>query len=96
MKKQKIANILMMMVLCISPLMFLPWVYLTITYYIARYAMMLLTLGAFALTFSLTCTLSARFVRLLVLTILCMSCCLLFLPMYLPSGWGCSGMGVVG
>lgn len=83
MKKQKIANILMMMVLCVSPLMFLPWVYLTVTYYIARYAMMLLTLGAFALTFSLTRTLSARFVRLLILTILCMSICLLFLPMEL-------------
>ena len=83
MKKQKIANILMMMVLYISPLMFLPWVYLTVTYYIVRYVMMLLTLGAFALTFSLTRTLSARFVRLLVLTILCMSCCLLFLPMEL-------------
>ena len=83
MKKQKIANILMTMVLCMSPLMFLPWVYLTITYYIARYVMMLMTLAVFVLTFSLTRTLSARFVRLLILTILCMSVCLLFLPIEL-------------
>ncbi len=83
MKKQKIANILMTMVLCMSPLMFLPWVYMTITYYIARYAIMLMTLVVCALTFSLTRTLSARFVRLLILAILCMSPCMLFLPMEL-------------
>ena len=81
--KQKIANILMMVVLCMSPLMFLPWVYMTVIYYIARYAIMLMTLAVFTLTFSLTRTLSARFVRLLVLAILCMSPCILFLPMEL-------------
>ena len=81
MKKQKIANILIMMVLCMSPLMFLPWVYMTVSYYIARYVIMLMTLVAFALTFSLTRTLSARFVRLLALTVICMLPCLLFLPM---------------
>ena len=71
----------MIMVLCLSPLMFLPWVYMTVIYYIARYVIMLTTLVVFALTFSLTRTLSARFVRLLILTILCMSFCVLFLPM---------------
>ena len=81
--KQKIANILMMTVLCLSPLMFLPWVYMTVIYYIARYVIMLMTLVAFALSFSLTRVLSARFVRLLALAILCMSPCLLFLPMEL-------------
>ena len=83
MMKQKIANILMTMVLCVSPLMFLPWVYLTATYYVVRYVLMLVTLVVFVLTFSLTRTLSARFVRLLIPTIVCMSLCLFFLPMEL-------------
>ena len=80
MKKQKIANILIMVILCMSPLMFLPWVYMTVAYYIARYVIMLLTLVVFALTFSLNRMLSARFVRLLILAVLCMLPCVLFLP----------------
>ena len=79
--KQKVAKILTIIVLCISALMFLPWVYMTIAYYIARYVVMALMATVFVLTFSLNRSLSVRFVRLLILTILCMSICLLFLPM---------------
>ena len=79
--KQKVAKILTIIMLCVSALMFLPWVYMTIAYYIARYVVMALMATVFVLTFSLNRSFSARFVRLLILTILCMSLCLLFLPM---------------
>ena len=83
MKKQRIAKILVITILCLSTLMFLPWVYMSPVYYIARYLIMAMTAAALVLTFSLTCSLSARFVRLLLLTIACFSIALLFIPVYL-------------
>ena len=72
MQKQKIAKTLVATILCLSTIMFLPWIYLTPIYYIMRYAIMAMTAVAFVLTFSLTRTLSMRFVRLLILTVACM------------------------
>lgn len=80
--KQRIAKILIITILCVSTLMFLPWVYMTPVYYIARYIIMAMTAAAFVLTFSLTRSLSARFVRLLILTITCMIIVRLVIPMY--------------
>ncbi len=82
MKRQKIAKILIIATVCISALMFLPWVYMTPLYYIARYAIMAMMAVVFALTFSLTRSFSARFVRLLLLTICCMILVRLTIPMY--------------
>lgn len=80
MDKQKIAKILVTTVLCLSTLMFLPWIYMTLAYYIMRYVIMAAMAVAFVLTFSLTRTLSIRFVRLLILTIACMSLIFLLIP----------------
>jgi glycosyltransferase involved in cell wall biosynthesis len=80
MKKQKIAKILIITILCLSTLMFLPWIYLTPIYYIMRYAIMAMTAAAFVLTFSLTRCLSIRFVRLLLLTIACMVLIFFIIP----------------
>lgn len=80
MKKQKIAKILIVTILCLSSLMFLPWVYMTAAYYIARYVIMTMAVAALCLTFSLTNCLSIRFVRLLILTILCSALAMLFVP----------------
>ncbi len=80
--KQRIAKILIIAILCISTLMFLPWIYMTSVYYITRYLIMAMTAVAFALTFSLTRSLSARFVRLMILTILCMVIVWMIIPMY--------------
>lgn len=49
---------------------YLPWVYLTIIYYILRYAIMACMSTAFVLTFSLETYCSERFMRLFLLTIL--------------------------
>ena len=83
MDKQKIAKILIITILCLSTLMFLPWVYMSPVYYIARYLIMAMTAVALVLTFSLTRSMSARFVRLMLLTIACFSISLLFIPVYL-------------
>ena len=80
MNKQKIAKILIITILCLSTLMFLPWIYLTPIYYIMRYAIMAMTAAAFVLTFSLTRCLSIRFVRLLLLTIACMVLIFFIIP----------------
>jgi len=80
MKKQRITKILIITILCLSTVMFLPWIYLTPIYYIMRYAIMAMTAVAFVLTFSLTRFFSIRFVRLLLLTIACMLLILLIIP----------------
>lgn len=80
MKKQRIAKILVITILCLSTLMFLPWVYMTSAYYIARYLIMAMTFVAFVLTFSLTRFMAIRFVRLLLLTIACATLCMLCVP----------------
>lgn len=80
MKKQRIAKILIITILCLSTLMFLPWFYMTSIYYIARYLIMAMTVAALGLTFSLTRSLSVRFVRLLLLTIACMAVIYLIIP----------------
>lgn len=80
MDKQKIAKILVTTVLCLSTLMFLPWTYMTLAYYIMRYVIMAAMAVTFVLTFSLTRTLSMRFVRLLILTIVCMLLIFLLIP----------------
>lgn len=80
MQKQKIAKILIVTILCLSTLMFLPWIYLTPIYYIMRYAIMAMTAAAFVLTFSLTRFMSIRFVRLLLLTIACMILIFFIIP----------------
>ncbi len=80
MTKQKIAKALVIAVLITSTLMFLPWVYMTPVYYIARYVIMAMTAVTLVLTFSLNRCLSVRFVRLMLYTIICMSVLLLFVP----------------
>lgn len=80
MNKQKIAKTLIITILCLSTLMFLPWIYLTPIYYIMRYAIMAMTAAAFLLTFSLTRCMSIRFVRLLLLTIACMVLIFFIIP----------------
>ena len=80
MDKQKTAKILIITILCLSTLMFLPWIYLTPIYYIMRYAIMAMTAAAFVLTFSLTRCMSIRFVRLLLLTIACMVLIFFIIP----------------
>lgn len=80
MQKQKIAKTLVATILCLSTIMFLPWIYLTPIYYIMRYAIMAMTAAAFVLTFSLTRFMSMRFVRLLLLTIACMLLVFLVIP----------------
>ena len=80
MQKQKIAKTLVATILCLSTIMFLPWIYLTPIYYIMRYAIMAMTAAAFVLTFSLTRFMSMRFVRLLLLTIACMLLVFLIIP----------------
>lgn len=62
--KNKIAKYLLITTLALIAASFLPWVYMTLTYYIFRYAIMACTTAAFLLTFSLSKTLSPRFVRL--------------------------------
>lgn len=81
--KQRIAKILIIIILCLSTVMFLPWVYMMQAYYIARYVVMALTAVAFALTFSLSRSFSARFVRLLLVTIVCMSVFIFIIPIHL-------------
>jgi len=81
--KQRIAKSLIITILCLSTVMFLPWVYLMPAYYIARYVVMALTAVAFVLTFSLSRSLSARFVRLLLVTIVCMSVFIFIIPIHL-------------
>ena len=81
--KQRIAKILIITILCLSTVMFLPWVYMMQAYYIARYVVMALTAVAFVLTFSLSRSFSARFVRLLLVTILCMSVFIFIIPVHL-------------
>ena len=83
MKKQRIAKTLIIIVLCLSTLMFLPWIYMTPVYYIARYAVMAMTAVALILTFSLTRCLSVRFIRLILLTIFCMSVIFFIIPVHL-------------
>ena len=80
MDKQKIATILVITVLCLSTVMFLPWIYLTPIYYIMRYVIMAMTATAFVLTFSLTRVLSIRFVRLMLVTIACMLLFFILIP----------------
>ena len=80
MTKQKFAKAMIIAVLALSNLVFLPWFYLTPIYYIARYAIMVMTAGALVLTFSLDRYVSVRFLRLMLLTIICMSMLLLFVP----------------
>ena len=80
MKKQKIAKILVLIILGLSTLMFLPWIYLTPIYYIMRYIVMAMTAVAFVLTFSLTRFMSMRFVRLLLLTVACMVLIFFIIP----------------
>ena len=80
MNKQRIAKTLVITILVLSTLMFLPWIYLTPVYYIMRYAIMAMTAAALVLTFSLTRSLSVRFVRLLILTIVSMALVYLFIP----------------
>ena len=80
MNKQRIAKTLVITIFVLSTLMFLPWIYLTPVYYIMRYAIMAMTAAALVLTFSLTRSLSVRFVRLLILTIVSMALVYLFIP----------------
>ena len=80
MKKQKIAKILVLIILGLSTLMFLPWIYLTPIYYIMRYIVMAMTAVAFVLTFSLIRFMSMRFVRLLLLTVACMVLIFFIIP----------------
>lgn len=83
MDKQKIAKILVATALFLSTLMFLPWIYMSPIYYIMRYVIMAVTAVSFVLTFSLTRMLSIRFVRLIILTVVCMLLILLIIPVYL-------------
>lgn len=78
--KEKAARILVVAIMVVSTMMFLPWVYMTGIYYIARYIVMAMTMAAICLCFSLSDTLSVRFVRLLALTIACMLLLRVFLP----------------
>lgn len=78
--RQKIAKILISIILITSTLMFLPWIYMTGVYYIARYVIMAMMVAALILTFSLPDVLSVRFVRLIALTIALMGLLFLFLP----------------
>lgn len=80
MNKQKIAKILVTTVLCLSTLMFLPWIYMTVTYYIMRYVVMAAMAVAFVLDFSLTSIMSMRFVRLMAVTIVCMLLIFFLIP----------------
>lgn len=80
MNKQKLAKILVASVLFLSSLMFLPWVYMTVAYYIMRYVVMAVMAVAFVLTFSLTRIMSIRFVRLMSVTIVCMLLIFLLIP----------------
>lgn len=83
MNRERITKALIITILCLSTLMFLPWIYMTTIYYIARYVIMAMTAATFVLTFSLTRTMSARFVRLLILTIFCFSLSLTIIPVQL-------------
>ncbi len=68
--KNKIAKYLLFATLGMVAISYLPWVYLTIIYYILRYAIMACMSTAFVLTFSLETYCSERFMRLFLLTIL--------------------------
>lgn len=78
--KQKIAKALIIVILLVSTLVFLPWFYKTPVYYMARYAIMAMTACELVLTFSFKHCFSARFIRLILLTILLMSVLILFIP----------------
>jgi len=68
--KSKIAQYLLIATLGLVAASFLPWVYMTTLYYIFRYAIMACTAAAFLLTFSLSKTLSPRFMRLFAVAII--------------------------
>ncbi|MCR4737387.1 MAG: glycosyltransferase family 4 protein [Bacteroidales bacterium] len=68
--KKKIAQYLLLATLGMVVASYLPWVYLTVTYYILRYAIMACMAASFVLTFSLETYCSERFMRLFILTIL--------------------------
>ena len=68
--KNKIAKYLLLATLGMVIASYLPWVYLTVTYYILRYVIMACMAAAFVLTFSLETYCSERFVRLFFATIL--------------------------
>lgn len=68
--KQKIAKYLLLATLAMIIVSYLPWVYMTIIYYILRYAIMACMATSFGLTFSIEKYGSERFIRLFLLTIL--------------------------
>lgn len=80
MSRQKVAKALIIAVLAISTMVFLPWIYLTPVYYIIRYVIMTMTTCALFLTFSLKKCMSSRFLRLMLLAIVCMTVIFLFVP----------------
>ncbi len=68
--KQKIAKILLVATLAMVTASYLPWLYMTMAYYILRYAIMACMAAAVILTFNLEKYCSERFMRLFLLTIL--------------------------
>ena len=67
--KQKIAKYCLFITLALVAASYLPWVYLTKTYYIFRYIIMALMGTSVVLTFSIEKYFSVRFMRLFLLTI---------------------------
>ncbi len=80
--KQKIAKILLHLILLMVVVSYLPWVYMTMAYYVMRYAIMACVLLAVCLTFSLERYCSPRFMRLLLLTIVVVGIEFLFLYLF--------------
>lgn len=68
--QQKIAKYCLFITLALVATSYLPWVYLTKTYYILRYLIMALTGTSVILSFSVEKYFSVRFMRLFLLTIL--------------------------
>ena len=76
--KQKIAKYLLYITLAFVAVSYLPWVYLTIGYYILRYAIMACMATSLILTFSIEKYFSERFMRLFAVTIILVTAEFLF------------------
>lgn len=76
--KQKIAKYLIYTTLALVAVSYLPWVYLTIGYYILRYAIMACMATTLVLTFSIEKYFSERFMRLFAVTIILVAAEFLF------------------
>lgn len=67
--KQKIAKYLLCATLAAIAVSYLPWIYMTVVYYVLRYAIMAFMASAVVLTFSIEKYFSERFMRLFLVTI---------------------------